>query len=270
MPDESAAEQPLLQRLGFASVLGVIAIVLPPIGGFIVLGSMDPIAHWLDSHKAAGPWIYAGAFAFLAGLALLPTYAQAILGGWAFGVAGGLPAALAGFTGGALIGYGVARPTASDRVTKVINEQPKWAAVRDALVPAAGGPAIRAGFPANFWKTLGIVTLLRLPPNSPFAITNLVLASVRVPVVIYVIGTLVGMAPRTAAAVWLGQTFRGQFSTLHEGLESKKPWWLFVAMVAGTLLVLAILGIIGNRAIQRVTKPGRSNSEDIRVRQRET
>ncbi len=148
-------------------------------------------------------------------------------------------------------------------MTKVINEQPKWAAVRDALVPAATADSLEDSVAgrgtrgaARFWKTLGIVTLLRLPPNSPFAITNLVLASVRVPVVIYVIGTVVGMAPRTAAAVWLGQTFREQFGTLEEGLEAKKPWWLFAAMVAATLIVLAILGAIGDRAIKRVTKQG--------------
>lgn len=237
-----------LKRLGPASILAVVALALPPLGGFLVLGYMDTIAQWLESHREAGPWIYAGAFAVLAGLALLPTYAQAILGGWAFGVVGGFPAAMAGFTGGALIGYGVARPTASARVTTLIDEQPKWAAVRDALVPSAHDAH------RGVLRTLGIVTLLRLPPNSPFAITNLVLASVRVPLWIYAVGTIVGMAPRTLAAVWLGQTLHGQFSSIAEGLDAKKPWWLFVAMIVATLIVLGIIGMIANKAIERVTK----------------
>ncbi|MBL8746019.1 MAG: TVP38/TMEM64 family protein [Phycisphaerae bacterium] len=243
------SSQPILKRLGFASVLAVVAVVLPPLGGFLVLGYMDTIAQWLDSHREYGPAVYACAFAVLAGLALLPTYAQAILGGWAFGIAGGFPAALVGFFGGSLIGYAVARPTASERVTRVIDEQPKWAAVRDALVPAAHDP--RHGS----LRTLGIVTLLRLPPNSPFAITNLVLASVRVPLWIYSVGTIVGMAPRTLAAVWLGDALHGQFASIREGLSAPKPWWLFAAMIAGTVVVLGIIGVIANKAVERVTRP---------------
>ncbi len=264
---EPPADQPLLQRLGFASILAIIAVALPPIGGFVVLGKMDAISQWLDSHSELGPVIYTVAFAALAGLALLPTYAQSILGGWAFSLIPGFPAALAGFTGGAILGYGIARPTSSERVTKVINEQPKWAAVRDALLPATARASTADSLEDSVagrgtrrkngaLRTLGIVTLLRLPPNSPFAITNLVLASVRVPLWIYVAGTVLGMAPRTFAAVWLGHAARGQFSSLREGLDAPKPWWLFAAMVAGTLVVLLILGAIGNHAIRRVTTNG--------------
>jgi uncharacterized membrane protein YdjX (TVP38/TMEM64 family) len=247
-PPPTASTESLVKRLGPASALAVVAVALPPLGGFAVLGFMNPISLWLDSHAGSGPVIYALAFALLAGLALLPTYAQAILGGWAFGVAVGFPAALVGFTGGALLGYAIARPTAADRVTRVIDEHPKWAAVRDALLP--GTHDARRGF----WRTLGIVTLLRLPPNSPFAITNLVLASVRVPPVIYALGTVIGMSPRTAAAVWFGHTLRGQFPSFTEGLDAPKPVWLFVAMVAATALVLAVIGMIANRAIARVTR----------------
>lgn len=233
--------------MGFASVIALVAVILPPLGGFLVLGYMGPIATWLDSHREMGPVIYTIAFAVLTGLALLPTYAQAILGGWAFGIAGGFPAALIGFFGGSLIGYGVARPTASHRVTRVIDEQPKWAAVRDALVPAAKGTH------RGSLKTLGIVTLLRLPPNSPFAITNLVLASVRVPLWIYCLGTLLGMAPRTFVAVWIGQTLHQQFSSIEEGLNAPKPWWLVATMVVASIVVLAVIGLIANRAIARFT-----------------
>lgn len=243
-----AEQEPLFQRLGFASYLALAAIALPPLGGFLVIGYMDTISKWFESHAAAGPVIYAVAFAALAGFALLPTYAQSILGGWAFGILIGVPAALVGFTGGALIGYAVARPTASERVTKVINEQPKWSAVRDALVPSAEHPD------RGFWKTLGIVTLLRLPPNSPFAITNLVLASVRVPLVIYIIGTVVGMAPRTAAAVWLGATLHTQFASIREGLDAPKPWWLIAVGIGSVIVVLGVIGVIANKAVERVTR----------------
>lgn len=243
--------QPLLKRLGFASVLAIAAVALPPISGFLVLGYMDTIARWFDSHREYGLAIYIAAFAVLSGLALLPTYAQAILGGWAFGIVGGFPAAMLGFTGGALIGYGVARPTASDRVTKVIDSEPKWAAVRDALLPSSQG---RKG---GTLRTLAIVTLLRLPPNSPFAITNFVLASVRVPLWIYCIGTIIGMAPRTFAAVWLGHALHGQIASItKEEIKKGTPWWLFALGIVAMVVVLAVIGLIANRAIERVTRSG--------------
>lgn len=235
----------LVRRLGPASLLAAGALLLPPVGGILILTYMDTIARWFDAHPGAGPWIYAAAFALFAGLALLPTYAQSILGGWAFGVVVGFPAALCGFVGGAVLGYAVARPTASERVTTLIREHPKWQAVRDALV---GG---------SFWKTLGIVTLLRLPPNSPFALTNLVLASVRVPLPIYVIATAVGMSPRTFAAVWLGAALHERFTSIREGLEAETPWWWMAVGIVLTLIVLGVIGVIANKALERVTGAGK-------------
>lgn len=235
----------VVRKLGPASWLALAAVVAPPLGGFLVLGFIDSIAQWLESHGAMGPWIYAAAFAVTAGLALLPTYSQSILGGWAFGLVGGYPAALAGFVGGAAIGYSIARPVASERVGKLIDEHPKWVAVRNALL---GG---------GFWKTLGIVTLLRLPPNSPFAATNLVLASVRVPWHTYLIATAIGMTPRTAAAVWLGQRLHGEFSSVAAAMKEGQPLWMKIGAIAVTIvvviIVLAVIGHIANKALKRVT-----------------
>lgn len=242
---QAASFGDIVRRLGPASWLAVLALAAPPLGGFLVLGFIDTIAQWLESHGDVGPWIYAAAFAVSAGLALLPTYSQSILGGWAFGLSVGYPAALGGFVGGAAIGYAIARPVASQRVDALISERPTWAAVRDALIGR------------GFWKTLGIVTLLRLPPNSPFAATNLVLASVRVPWPTYLLGTAIGMSPRTGAAVWLGQKLHGDFTSMREALDAGQPLWLKIGAIALTiLLVFVVLGVIGhvaNKALRRVT-----------------
>ena len=223
----------IFRRLGPASFLAIIAAAFPAIGGFVLLAFVGTIAAWLQTHGTAGVTLYATVFAVGSGFALLPTYSQAILGGWAFGFSPGLPAALAGFVGGALIGYGVARTASGDRVTALINEKPKWKAVYDALLGA------------GFWQTLGIVTLLRIPPNSPFAITNLVMAATRVPIVPYIIGTFVGMTPRTAVAVYLGTRLEQDFST-------GKPWWMIVTSIALAIIVIAVIGHIGNQAIARI------------------
>lgn len=240
------------RTLGPAGPLAVAAAVLPAVNGLLLIGYMKTAADFLRTHGSAGALAYAAGFAVLSGLALLPTLAQSALGGFAFGMAVGVPAALAGFGGGAVIGYEIARRASGDRVVKAIEGKPQWKAVREAFVSGRAG--------GGFFKTLGTVTLLRLPPNSPFAITNLVMASVRVPRGPYVLGTLIGMAPRTAAAVWVGT--RVQEVTSARDIAGATPGWLFAGGVVLMVLVLGVIGIVANRAIGRVTgvdmTPGRA------------
>jgi uncharacterized membrane protein YdjX (TVP38/TMEM64 family) len=214
----------------------LVAVTLPAIGGFVLLAQLSPVGQWLQDQGAAGIWIYAAVFAVTSGFALLPTYAQAVLGGWAFGFAEGSMAAVGGVSGGAVIGYLIARRSAGQRVTTLIDERPKWKAVHDALLNSGAA------------RRLLIVTLLRVPPNSPFAVTNLVMASTRVPLVTFVIGTIVGMAPRTAGVAYIGS-----------GLESlaassfKKGWTTTIISIGLTVVVVAIIGHISRKAVERVT-----------------
>ncbi len=212
---------------------------MPPLAGFALLWQVEAVSVWLRSHDGLGLVIYIGAFIILAGLGLLPTYAQAIAGGWCFGMLVGVPAALTGFVGASVVGYFVARTVSRHRVEDVINSNPKSRAVRDALIGQ------------GFLKTLGTVALLRLPPNSPFALTNLVMASAGVRLAPFAIGTLIGMAPRTALAVYLGS---GLQTLTRETLSpSAAPKWVYIGGIALTLLVVIIIGHIANKAVARVT-----------------
>lgn len=224
----------ILRGLGPLSVLAVLAAALPGIGGFILLGYREAVAAWLQSHLDYGVWIYIAGFALGSGLAILPTYAQAVLGGFVFRFQVGFPAALAGFTIGALLGYLVARLAGRDRAMQVIASHPKARAVYDALLGA--GPL----------RTLLVVTLLRFPPNSPFAMSNLVFAATRVPLWIYLTGTIIGMAPRTAAMIYVG-------STLKSLDDTGMPKWLFWAGLVAALAVIGVFGAIINKVISRVT-----------------
>jgi uncharacterized membrane protein YdjX (TVP38/TMEM64 family) len=197
------------------------------------LGTVKLSAGWLQANDEIGVAVYILGFSVMAGLALLPTYAQSFVGGWAFGLWKGSFAAICGFMGASIIGYVIARRAAGDRVTGIIEEHAKWKAVRDALI---GG---------GFFKTLFIVTLLRLPPNSPFAITNLVLASTRVPFVVYVLGTLLGLTPRTVAAVFVGVGA--------SDLSLFGPRWLTISSIVLIIIVVIIVGTIANRAVTKVT-----------------
>jgi len=238
------------KTLGPAGPLAVIAATLPGISGLVLAGYMTTVSTFLREQGENGMYIYMAAFALTSGLALLPTVVQAVLGGFAFGVLRGIPAALGGFVVGSIIGYEVARRVSGDRVVQAINKHPKMKAVRDAFVDERVG--------RGFLKTLGIVILLRLPPNSPFAVTNLLLASVRVPRLPYLLGTAIGMAPRTAAAVIIG-------AGIAEAMEkagsnnpdfAARPAWYLPVGIAVTVLVLAVLGLLANRAMARVAGSG--------------
>lgn len=233
-PDLAANSlEAIFKRLGPAGFLGLAAALLPLIGLVFIVTQLTVVGQWLRSHPE-GVWLYVGSFAILSGIAILPTQASAIVGGWSFGFSVGLAATLAGFVGGALIGYAIARPTAGMRVVRLIEEKAKWRAVYQALLKS------------GFWRTLLIVTLLRLPPNSPFAITNVVLAATRVPLVPYTVGTVVGMFPRIAIIVWIA----AHMAALD--LSIGRNWLVLGGTAVATVLILGVIGVIAKRAIERV------------------
>jgi len=215
------------------------ATVLPAVGGFVLLARLPVVADWLQTHEEMGIFIYAGAIALLSGLALLPTYSQAALGGWAFGFAGGFPAAITGIVGGALIGRLIASRAASKNVMAMIEERPAWSAVRHALIER------------GWWRTLGLVTLIRLPPNSPFALTNLALGVTRVPALTVLIATLIGLAPRTALAVYLAASVKEQFT-----VEKPPKLAMFLASAVLTVVIVIVIGKIAQNALAKIVSNG--------------
>ena len=223
-------------RLGPAAVLGVLWTFTPAICGIMLFWKMETVSAWFRGWGEGGAVIYAAAFIIAAGLGMLPTVSQAVLGGWCFGFAVGLPAALVGFTGASLIGYIVARTVAHGRVERVIETNPKARAMRDALIGH------------GFWKTLGLVTLLRLPPNSPFALTNSAMSTTGVPILAYVLGTAIGMAPRTAVAVMVGTNVQ-QLTQ-----ESIKAAGHPGIMIGVSLALFAVIAWIGKSTWNRVTR----------------
>lgn len=237
-PDVNVPTMADFKRLGAAGILALLWAFVPALGSILLFTYMNSIGEYLRGHGTQGIAIYIGAFAVLAGCGLMPTYASAILGGWAFGFTHGFPAALAGFVLASLIGRAIAKPTAKDRVESLIAEKPKWKAVRDALI--GGSPA----------KTFLIVTMLRLPPNSPFAITNFLLSSTRVPLGTYVLATLIGMTPRTGAVLYIASTLQNKVAS--EAAKTR-PDWLLEIGIGVTVVVLFVLWYISDRAMRKLT-----------------
>jgi len=246
--DDGKRERPPI-RLVLSTAIGISFLALPALLGFWLLASIDAVGSQLMSFNGPligdvplwGLLIYVLFFAITSGLGILPTYAQSILGGWIFGLALGVTAALFGFTLGALIGWVFCRFVARDSVETRIDRNPKWGTVRRAFVDESR------------WRTLGLVILVRFPPNSPFALTNLVLSSSGVRLVPYVMGTFVGMAPRTAVACVLAAGAAATGATdIQSFVEDKGVWPLLIGL-AVMIVTLALLSRIANAALARAT-----------------
>ncbi|PCI08327.1 hypothetical protein COB72_08615 [bacterium] len=229
----------MLRRLGPAALLGIAWSIIPSFAGVMLVLNMEPIRLALIgdglsmSHLIVGMSIYLVAFVLLAGFGFLPTVSQAILAGYAFGVPMGLGLALLGFGGASLVGYELVGRIARSRVEQELQRKPKAVMLRDALVHASTG------------RALLLVTLLRASPSAPFALTNLLLGSLGVSRGVFVLGTIMGMFPRTLAAVLIGQ----QFTTFG---EIDKPRWMIVAGIVAVVLLLIVVSKVAASVLRRV------------------
>jgi len=238
----------------------VVSAVMPLLGSIALYYALlfTKLPHWMKEHRPESLIIYTVGFIVLAGLALLPTYAQSLLGGFAFGLWTGSGAAVVGFAGGAIIGYEIALRASGDRVMRLMDEHPKWRIVRDALVGRQVGGGVAEVAP-GFWKTLGMVALFRCPPNSPFAITNLVMASIKVPRVPFLLGTLLGMAPRASICVMLG----AGISSFKDKDATSTPRWLIATGVVSMIIVIGIAWKMANNAIAKQSAMETPNDPQI-------
>jgi uncharacterized membrane protein YdjX (TVP38/TMEM64 family) len=226
----------LLRRMGPASILSLIALVSPIIGGLLILATVKYVSGWLRGHGISGIVVYVTTYWVFGGLALLPTYSHSALGGWAFGFWPGLFAAVISFSGASVIAYWVACRASGDRVTALIAENPKWQAVYDVLLKC------------GFRRALFIITLVRVP-FAPFAMTNVLMASARVPLGAFALGTLLGMIPRTA---WVAYNAANA-----EKLNLTEPHQIlmFLINLAVSGLVICFIAYLAKRTLDRVTRP---------------
>jgi uncharacterized membrane protein YdjX (TVP38/TMEM64 family) len=225
------------RKIGPAGPVALIATAMPVVGAAVVGVFVPHIVGWLHRSGALGMIVFALAFAILGGFALVPTWVNSTLAGWTFKFPIGFPITMAGLAGAATIGYALAHRIIGHRVRNVIHEHPKWEVVRDALVEG------------STLKVIGIVTLLRLSPVLPFETSNVLLASCEVRLLPYLIGTLLGVAPRTAAIVLVASKAR----KLEMG--SAQSTGMIIAGIIVTILVVVVIAIVARHALHIACAP---------------
>jgi len=234
-PSDTPVQPGLMRRLGAAGPFAILLSFLPPVGSLFLIASLTQLGPWLRSHDGTGLLIYFLVIGFLLGVSLVPTYASAILAGWAFGFVKGSMIAIVTITISSLLAYALARWIARDRVLKIINERPKWHTIYQALV---GGRNSR---------TLLVVTLLRVPPLSPFALANFALAAARLPLGTYTLGTFLGIIPRTIVATFAA----AQVEQLD--LNNLGQSWVKIVSILLTLAACIGTGVLANRVLRELT-----------------
>ncbi len=240
-PNSTSLDFATLRREAGGTVyLAALWSSVPMFGGFYLLAKIAPVADDLHSRGDSGLWLYATLFAVLSGSGVLPTYAISALGGWVFGFERGAVGAMTGITCGAVVGFLISRLVSHQQVRALVDRHPQAAIVRRALLE-------RSGF-----ASLPILALLRIPPNMPFALSNLAMASAGAKFVPYALGALLGTAPRTLVAVYLAasaaSTGAKDIQAFTKSGEGK------TMLVAGIVIFFGVVWIIqriGKSALDR-------------------
>jgi uncharacterized membrane protein YdjX (TVP38/TMEM64 family)/rhodanese-related sulfurtransferase len=200
--------------LGLAVVAGTVGLVLnrDQLEPAMIEGAIRNLGPW-------GPIVHAALFA-LGTVLFVPGALFGLAGGALFGPVWGTILNLAGATLGATAAFLVARYVAADWVRR------KAGARLERLI---------TGVEAEGWR---FVAFTRLVPLIPFNLLNYALGLTRIPVVAYVLASLVCMAPGTLAYTWLGHAGREAFA----GNEAAIRYGLMgVALLAAIAFVPRLL-----------------------------
>jgi len=220
-------------------VLGIAAVV-----AVVVAARLLPVERWAEwliaKVQGAGAW---GAVAFaaayvIAPVLLLPASLLTLGAGFLYGRLLGMllvvPAALLA----AAIAFLLGRTVLRKRVERRIASDQRLRAIDRAVA--------ENGF--------RVVFLLRLSPVVPFNLLNYALGATRVGFWTYVSASFLGMLPGTFLYVSLGAaaTSIAQLRGAHGG------WLPLILGLAATIAVVAVLTIIGRRALREALQEGSS------------
>lgn len=223
------------RQLGRLTPMALVTTFLPVAGSSALVVVGYPLGNWMrENWEVGGPAFLAGVL-FFCGFALLPTNLIGILGGWSFGFWFGLILLITGVVGSATIAYFVNKRLTGETLTALTSRNARADAIHRALTNE------------GFVKTTAIITLIRMSVVMPFAFTNFFLAAARVPVRSFVIGTFLGMLPRSGAMVFLG----AGLSEL--SFDNFNDVWFLAAGVPATIVLIIAIAVFSRRALDRLT-----------------
>jgi uncharacterized membrane protein YdjX (TVP38/TMEM64 family) len=231
------------RELGRLTPLAFVSAILPMAGSAALIAFSYPLSNWLRANWEVGSILYYVGIVLACGLTLLPPNVIGVIAGWSFGFGLGLLVLMSGIVTAAVIGYYLNARIAGERLPIAAAKYPKLEAVYRALLLD------------DAWRTTVIVFLLRLS-FMPFALTNFLMASARVRLSPFVIGTVLGMLPRSTAMVFIGVGL-SEFD-----LNNITDSWTVLIGIGASILSVVFIAIVSRRALDRFTG-GASPVEEI-------
>lgn len=172
--------------------MALVMLFLPILGTLALIAFLVPVGDWLRGNWEIGTLVYFAAVVLLCGLSLIPTNVIGVLGGWSFGFGLGLFILISAVVSAATLSFFINRRISGRKLPNAVSNYVKVDAIYRELMRN------------DLRRTTFIIFLLRLSVVMPFAFTNFLLASARVPLGAYIVGTLVGMLPRSATVAFAG------------------------------------------------------------------
>jgi uncharacterized membrane protein YdjX (TVP38/TMEM64 family) len=120
---------------------------------------------------------------------------------------------------------------------RVVSRYPRAHVIRCALL---GGSSA---------KTFAMISLIRLPPNSPFALTNFALSTMGAPFLLTIAATAVGMLPRTAIACYLAAAGAATGAANLKDLVKEQGLPVVIGGFVAGIVVIVIIGQVAKRAL---------------------
>ncbi len=226
-----------LAELGKLTPIALVTAFLPMLGTVVLLFIGIPLGLWLRENQAVGAIGYTAGVALVCGLALMPTNVIGLIGGFAFGFGPGLALLMVAIVVAAFISYLIHRRIVGDKVPDIAGQHPKAEAIYQALTEH------------GFARTTLIILLIRLSIIMPFALTNFILAAAKVRPSTFLVGTFVGMLPRSGAMALAG----AGLSEL--ALDAGSNVWIIGIGVAASVLAVIVISMISRRALEKLTQP---------------
>jgi uncharacterized membrane protein YdjX (TVP38/TMEM64 family) len=237
----------LFKSAGKLTPIAFLTAILPMVGSTVLLSVAYPLGFWLRENWEVGSGLFLVGVVTFCGLALLPTNVLGILSGWSFGFEFGILILALGVVSAATVSFLVHSRIVGNRLPELFEKNPKTHAVYNSLVRN------------NTRRTTLIIFLLRLSPAMPFALTNFLMASARVPVKSFIVGTFFGMLPRSSAVVFVG-------SGLSElNFANPQEAWLIVFGIVATIASVILISIVAKRALEHVTRDHRPAAQPARI-----
>lgn len=206
--------------------LMIFTVAAPGLGAIGLISTSQNWFPYLESLGSTQVLVYIACAIVLAGLSLIPTHACSLIAGMMFGIVKGPLLALVAVVGASYLSLIIVSLLVKESSYQALLQKPQAAKVHEELLVKSGSKAIL------------FISMIRLSPVMPFAATNVLLAVSRVKAHLFILGSLIGLAPRVIIVAVAG-------AGLTELDFSKgSNIWLGILGVLSTIFLLGYTGRI--------------------------